>query len=149
MPQYMGDIQCGGTLFVSYSTIGVLQCTSYTIQQEVFEGVDFCGWTILITPRTCARGKAIGFVHVFVCLSVCLSVQKSLDLEIQASQQDVSIIIVQRRQENLPSRRLKRSMSAINHVYRPRLSTTPSYAMCCLNRACLNSAQVRVFKFNN
>ena len=33
---------------------------------------------LIITPRACARGKAIGFVR----LSVCLSVQKSPDLEI-------------------------------------------------------------------
>ena len=59
-----------------------------------------------ITLCVCARGKAISFVHLFVCLSVCLSPQKSPD--------------------------------------RPCLSITPSYAMCCLNRACSDSASVRV-----
>ena len=42
----------------------------------------------IFSPRTCTRGKAIGFVcHLSVCLS---SPQKSPDLEIQASERPVS-----------------------------------------------------------
>ena len=97
--------------------------------------------TVFVTPRACIRGKAISFVRLFVCLSA----QKLRDLEIQASQQDASIITVLGRCENLPSFAFQalekghecyKSRVSIGHAFQP-----PPIKLChvLLNRACSNS----------
>ena len=43
-----------------------------------------CSAVQLITLRACARGKAIRFVHLFVCISVTTKIVRSGDLGIIA-----------------------------------------------------------------
>ena len=92
----------------------------------------------IITPHACTRGKAIGFV----CLSSSSSPQKSLDLEIQASERLVSTTNLSKSAKNwlqYPLNRLIWPTSVANNVF---MLATPINHTNCWPRAFCSCTQL-------